>query len=277
MSQLGRMRLPGALDAAADRIAPLAAAEAALPAEALLFDGGGFGLGTDQRRIAGAVALAEGVPAGDEGDGLFVVHRHAPEGLANVDARLDRVRLAVRAFRVHIDQPHLHGRERVLELPVAAVALVAKPFGFGAPIDILFRLPDVFAAAAEAEGLEAHRLQSAVAGEDHQVGPGDLPAVFLLDRPEQTARLVEEHVVGPAVDRRKALVAGPSAAAAVAHAVGACAVPRHADHERPVVTVVGRPPVLRVGHQRIEVLFHGTQVEALELLGVVEVLAHRIG
>ena len=59
---LGRVRLPGALDAAADRVAALAAAEAALPAEALLLDGGGLGLRTDMRRIAGAVALPKVCP-----------------------------------------------------------------------------------------------------------------------------------------------------------------------------------------------------------------------
>src|SRR5271167_695670 len=40
---------------------------------------------------------------------------------------------------------------------------------------------------------------------------------------------------------------------------------------------VGRPPVLRVGHQRIEVFLQGREVEFLELLSVVEVLAHGIG
>src|SRR5262245_41656303 len=40
---------------------------------------------------------------------------------------------------------------------------------------------------------------------------------------------------------------------------------------------VGRPPFLRLRHQGMEVLDHGLQVEALELLGVVEHLAHWIG
>jgi hypothetical protein len=69
---LGRVRLPGPLDAAGDRIAALAAAEAALPAEALLLDGGTLRLRTDKRRIAGTMTLAEGVPAGDQRDGLRV-------------------------------------------------------------------------------------------------------------------------------------------------------------------------------------------------------------
>jgi hypothetical protein len=41
----GRVRLPGALDAAADGIAAFAAAEAALPAEPLLLDGAASGSG----------------------------------------------------------------------------------------------------------------------------------------------------------------------------------------------------------------------------------------
>ena len=58
---------------------------------------------------------------------------------------------------------------------------------------------------------------------------------------------------------------------AVADAVGAGAVPRHPDEQPAVVTVVRRPPVLRVGHQRVEVLLDGLQVEAGERLGVVEI------
>ena len=47
---------------------------------------------------ARAVALAEGVAAGDERDGLLVVHRHAREGFADVAARRDRIGIAVRAL-----------------------------------------------------------------------------------------------------------------------------------------------------------------------------------
>ena len=156
-----------------------------------------FRLRADQRRIAGAVGLAEGVAAGDQRDGLLVVHRHAEERLADVLGRRDRIRIAVRPFRIDVDQAHLHRAERLCELAFAAVAFVAEPRALGTPVE-LFRLPDVGAAAGEAEGLEAHRLERDVAGEDHQVGPGDLAAVFLLDRPQQPARLVEVGVVRPA-------------------------------------------------------------------------------
>ena len=116
----------------------------------------------------------------------------------------------------------MHGGERVLKITVAGVALVRQPLAFGAPVDRLVGLPDILAPAAETERLEAHRLEGDVARENHQVGPGDFPAVFLLDRPQEPARLVEVRVVRPAVERREALLAGTGAAAAVADAVRAC-------------------------------------------------------
>ncbi len=268
---------PGDFQAAGDRVAAYARAEAALPAEALLLDAGRFRIGPHMGRRAGAMGLAEGVAARDQRDGLFVIHRHAGEGLADILGRSDRIRVAVRAFRIDVDQAHLHGCERIFEVPVAGVAFVIQPGLLGAPVDVLIRLPDVLAPATEAEGLESHRFQGDVAGEDHQVGPRNLPAILLLDRPEQAARLVEADVVRPAVERREALLAPAAAATAVADAVGAGAVPRHADEQGSVVAEVRRPPVLRVGHQRREIFLHRRQVEALELFGVVEILAHRIG
>ncbi len=223
------------------------------------------------------MGLAEGVTAGNQRDRFFVVHRHAAERFANIPGRRERIRIAVRPFRIDVDQTHLHGGERILKITVAAVALVRQPLAFGAPVDVLFGLPDIRAPAAETERLEAHRLEGDVAREDHKVGPGNLVAVFLLDRPQQPARLVEVHVVRPAVERRETLLARSGAAAAVADAVGAGAVPRHANEQRPIVAKVGRPPILRVRHQRGEVLLHRLNVELLELLGVVECLAHRIG
>ena len=115
-----------------------------------------------------------------------------------------------------------------------------------------------------------------VAGQDQQVGPGDLLAVLLLDRPEQPARLVEVRVVRPAIQRSEALLAFAAAAAPVGDAVGAGGVPRHADEEPPVVAVIRRPPVLRLRHQRDEIPLQRLDVEGLELLRVVEVLPHRI-
>src|SRR5208283_5780410 len=115
----------------------------------------------------------------------------------------------------------------ILKITVAGVAFVRQPLAFWSPIDVLFGLPDVLAAAAETEGLETHRLQGDVAGKNHEVGPGDFPPILLFDRPEQAACFVEIHVVGPAIERCEALLTGSSPAAAVADAVGTRAVPRH--------------------------------------------------
>src|SRR5262249_21387347 len=79
------------------------------------------------------------------------------------------------------------------------------------------------------------------------------------------------------VEGCEALLAGAGAAAAVGDAVGARAVPCHADHQPTVVAEVGWPPRLRVRLQGMQILDHRMEVEAFEFLGVVERLTHRIG
>ena len=163
----------------------------------------------------------------------------------------------------------------LLALAVARVA--AQPGCLRAPVDILIRLPHVFAPAGVTEGLETHGFQRDVAGEDQQVGPGYLVAVFLLYRPQQAARLVQADVVGPAVQRRETLLPASGAAAAVADAIGAGAMPGHANEQWTVMTEIGRPPVLRIRHQRGEVFLYRGQVETFEGLGVIEIRAHGVG
>src|SRR5205085_10200522 len=84
VAPLGRRLRPGHFRTAGDSIAPDARAVLALPAEALIFDGGAFRLWAEQRRIARAVSLTEAVAAGNQRDGLFVVHRHAEERFADI-------------------------------------------------------------------------------------------------------------------------------------------------------------------------------------------------
>src|SRR5262249_37842655 len=161
-------------------------------------------LRTEEGWISGAVRLAEGMAAGDQRHGFLVIHCHTPEGLTDVMGRGDGIRFAIGSFRIHIDEAHLHRAERILQLALTAVALVAQPVSFGTPVE-LCGLPRVRTTTAEAEGLEAHRLERDVAGEDVQIGPGDLTAIFLFDRPEKAASLVEVGIVGPAVEWREAL------------------------------------------------------------------------
>src|SRR5690606_35268069 len=163
-------------------------------------------------------------------------------------------------------------------LRAARVAFVAaQPGLLAAPVHVQVRFPGVLAAGTEAEGAESGMLEGDVAGQDHQVGPGDLLPVLLLDRPQQAAGLVQADVVGPGVERGEALLATAAAATAVTDAVGAGAVPGHADHQALVAAEVGRPPVLRIGHQVQQVLLQRVVVQLPELLAVVEVTAQRIG
>ena len=222
------------------------------------------------------MGLADRVAAHDERNRLLVVHGHAAKGLADVPGGSHRIGVARGPFRIHVDEAHLHGAERLGEFPVAAIALVSQPGVLRTPEDVL-GLPDVGPAETEAKRFEAHRFISHIAGQDQQIRPRDLLAVLLLDGPEQPARLVEIGVVRPAVEGGKALLAFAATAAAIGDAVSPGGMPRHADEHRTVVTVVGRPPVLRRCHHLDEVLLQGFHVEGLKLFCVVEVLFHRIG
>ena len=271
----GRRGGPGAFEAAGDRVVAAAGAVAIFPAEALRLEGRSFRLGADMARGGSAVGLAEGVAAGHEGDGLLVVHRHPGEGFADVAGGSGRIGYSVGPLRIDVAQAHLDGGERIGQLPITAVALVPEPGLLRPPVGFV-GLPGIDPASAEAEGRKAHRFQRHVAGEHEEIGPRNLPAVLLLDRPEEPARLVEIGVVGPAVEGRKPLHAGPRAAAAVGGPVGSRTVPGHAEEERPVVAIVGRPPGLRRGHERAEIGLEGGEVEGFERCRIIESSAHRV-
>src|SRR5690348_10926121 len=270
-------RGPNHFQSAADRVPAFACSELAPPAETLFLNVTGFRYYAHQCRVAGAMRLAKRVTAGNQRNSFFVVHSHAAKRLANIFCRCQRVWLAIWAFGVHVNQAHLHGSERVLKIAFTAISLIRQPLAFWAPVDVFLRLPGVGAPAAEAERLEAHRLKRHVARQNHQVRPGNLPPVFLLDRPQQSPRLIEVYVVRPAIERRESLLTCTRAAATVADAVRARAVPCHANEKRAIMAEIGRPPILRVRHQRVQVLNYSIQVETLEFLGIIEVFAHRIG
>src|SRR5690606_13286677 len=259
------------------RISAMAFAIGVFPAEALFFDPCRGGFRANVCGTGGAVGFSKAVSAGDKGYGFFVVHRHTPERFADVTRSCQRIGLSVRAFRVNINKSHLNCGQGVLQLTVARVALVVKPFGLRAPVHILFGFPEIFPSSGEAESLEAHGFQCAVSGENHQVGPRDFTSVFLLDGPKQQAGLVKGCVIRPAVQWRKALCSSVGSAATVSYTVSSGAVPCHSNEEWTVMPVVGWPPGLRRGHQLEEVGFDGFQVKRLEFLGVVEVLTHRVG
>src|ERR1017187_601047 len=119
---------PGALQPAADRIDAFAAAKRVFPAEALLLDAGGLGCGADiLARVGGAVGFSECVPAGNERNGLLVIHRHAGERFPDIACRSDWIGLSIGPFRIHVNQAHLNSAERIVKLKVSSVALVPQP------------------------------------------------------------------------------------------------------------------------------------------------------
>ena len=274
---LGWVGGPSAFNAAGNRIATHAGAEAVLPAKAHLFHRRRFRLRAHIARGASAMALAEGMATGDQRDGFFVIHRHARKGFANVTTRGERVRLAIRAFGIDVNQAHLHGSERVFQNAVARIALVIQPGFFSAPVDILFRFPDIHAPTAKAKRLQAHGFNGAIAGQDEHIGPGNLVAVFLLHRPQQAARLVQIAVIGPGVFRREAMRARGGATTAIGGAIGAGSMPGHTHKERPIMPVIRRPPGLRHRHQRKDVILQRLQFKLLERLSIAEALIHRVG
>src|SRR2546422_5711903 len=101
------------------------------------------------------MSLSEGVTAGNERDGFFVVHRHAGECFPDIACRSDWIGPSIRTFRVHVDQAHLHRAERLLQVTIPGVALVAQPRTLRTPVQ-LFGLPHVLPPAAKTERLEAH-------------------------------------------------------------------------------------------------------------------------
>src|SRR5580700_4346100 len=221
---------PCDLDAAGDGIACDASSVGACPAEALLFDRRAFRLPAQLGAGPGSVGLAEGVTAGDQSDGFFVVHRHTRERLTDIFGCLDRVGNAFRAFRIHINEAHRGGAEWTREITFARIAFVCShPGGLMPPVDVKVGFPNVRASAGKTKGLEAHGFEGDIACEDHQVGPRDLFAVLLLNRPQQAPRSVEVYVVRPAIKWSKTLLASAAAAATVKSAIRTGAVPRHAN------------------------------------------------
>ena len=123
-----------------------------------VLDARGLWLGANVVGWSSAVSLAESVTASNQSNCFFIVHRHAAKGFANVSGCRDWIGIAIWTFRVHVDQAHLHSGERIREVAVATVTFVGKPLAFRAPVDILFRFPNVRTSAAETESLESHRL-----------------------------------------------------------------------------------------------------------------------
>lgn len=113
---LGRGLGPGHLQAARDGVGTLAGAVLVRPAETLGFQAGGFGLFADVVRRGSTVGLAKGVATSDEGDRLLVVHSHAAKGVPDIVSGRDGIGVTIGTLRVDIDQTHVGGGQRSLQL-----------------------------------------------------------------------------------------------------------------------------------------------------------------
>ena len=121
---------PGALEAAGSGVFGVAFAVGILPALTHFFHGSAGWFATHEAWVSCTVHFAKGVSTGHQGHGFFVVHGHAAKGFAHVACRGKRIGVAVGAFRVDINQSHLHCTKRILEVAVSFVALISQHFGF---------------------------------------------------------------------------------------------------------------------------------------------------
>ena len=255
----------------------MALAAAVFPAKFLVLQPGATGFNPETAvGLVGTVGFTKAVASGNHRHGFGIVHCHASKGFANVVGCQGRVGIAVGPLGVNVNQPHLHRGQGVVQLAFAGIPLIRQHDGFGPPVHQI-RLPVVRPSAGEAKGFEAHVLHGDGAGQDHEVGPGHLPAVLLFNRPHQPAGLVQVAVVGPTVEGFKALLAAPGAATAVGYPVGTCTVPCHANEERAVMSIVSRPPVLGVGQGGTDVRLQCFHIDLGEFCRVVEVCPVRVG
>src|SRR5260370_1408157 len=68
-----------------------------------------------------------------------------------------------------------------------------------------------------------------VPGEYRQVGPRNLAAVLLFDRPEKAPRFIQTDVIRPTVQWSEALLASATATTTIASAISSGAMPGHAN------------------------------------------------
>ena len=155
------------------------------------------------------------------------------------------------------------------------VTLVGEHLGFGTPVHPL-GLPVVSAATGKAECLETHVFHGDITCQHHEICPGNLVAVFLLDGPKQASRLVEVAIIRPAVQRLEALLTTVCTAATVRSAIRASTVPSHANKEGAIVAVIRGPPWLRSGQGIVDIRLERFKIKPRKLCGIIEISIHGI-
>ena len=157
VAPLRRGRRPRSFESAGDRADTVTLTERVFPAESLMFKTRACRFRADMfSRISRSVSFAEGVTTRNQRNRLFIIHRHSPESLANITRRRNRIGISHRSFRVHINQSHLNGGERILKLSITGITLVSEPFALRTPVNVFLRLPNIFTSTGESERLKAH-------------------------------------------------------------------------------------------------------------------------
>ena len=160
--------------------------------------------------VTRTVRLAECMAAGDQRDGLFIVHRHAAERFTDIVRRGGRIRLAIGALpgsrrsapSALRPGPAQARARRSSAYPPSTCSPFPNSHPNPAPKRPRGRPPNpkVLKPMVSSATFPGRIIKSA-----HEI----LLAVFLLDRPQQPPRLVQVDVVRPAVERSKALLAAP--------------------------------------------------------------------
>ena len=115
VAPLRRRACPSHFEATGDRVIAMASAIAVFPALALLFNTSACGLRSDVLVGVGCtVSFTKSMPTRDEGNRLFVVHRHTGKSFPNIVRSRDGIWVSVGAFRIDVDQTHLHRSEWIL-------------------------------------------------------------------------------------------------------------------------------------------------------------------
>ena len=147
---------PGTFNTASDCILSLTCSHVILPAKSHLLDGCSLGFRAYMGCRTGTVAFTESMASCDKCYCLFIIHSHPGKCFPYINTGFYRIRITVRAFRVHINQTHLYCSQWILQIPFSGITFVAKPFCFRTPVYVFFGFPYILTASSESEGSEPH-------------------------------------------------------------------------------------------------------------------------
>ena len=145
---------------------------AVCPAKAHLFNRRPFWFCTNKLRITSAMCLTKCVTTSNKCHSLFIIHSHPAKCLTHILRTQQRIWISIRAFRVNINQTHLHRCQRIIQrLACIAIAIIIQPSCFCTPVNIFFRMPDIRASTAKTKGLATHRFNRHISSKNKQVCP----------------------------------------------------------------------------------------------------------